>query len=408
MSGTPYQPFRIITTSLLVAALVLIPVLWSGCDDVVSQRDKPSSRERESTVVLQIVDESGTMEKLHGHSGVDSARVQLRSNVHGTEHVYYSDKNGRVEVSGVLSDRYFLSISRPLLISELEQLPDLADENYSLVNRSVSSVEIRPGQDEPVIVPLELIFEGAPIVFSEIYASGPPGAGLYFFDRFIEFFNQTDSTLYLDGLVVARVYASAYLGLNFIDDPEFIHSSNVWMFPGSGTDYPIEPGEFIICAVDAIDHTVNAPESFDHRGADFEFYKPDAPDIDNPNVPNMIMIYQDSGIDWLIGGQADALVLARTDTDNIRWRDGRILIPYEDVIDGVEYLLNPSDLDRKKLNPQIDAGATGGINFYTGRSMERRVSISPDGVKRLQNTNNSSVDFRINDRPTPQYHPDFP
>ncbi len=408
MPGTPYQPFRIITTSLLVAALVLIPVLWSGCDDVVSQRDKPSSRERESTVVLQIVDESGTMEKLHGHSGVDSARVQLRSNVHGTEHVYYSDKNGRVEVSGVLSDRYFLSISRPLLISELEQLPDLADENYSLVNRSVSSVEIRPGQDEPVIVPLELIFEGAPIVFSEIYASGPPGAGLYFFDRFIEFFNQTDSTLYLDGLVVARVYASAYLGLNFIDDPEFIHSSNVWMFPGSGTDYPIEPGEFIICAVDAIDHTVNAPESFDHRGADFEFYKPDAPDIDNPNVPNMIMIYQDSGIDWLIGGQADALVLARTDTDNIRWRDGRILIPYEDVIDGVEYLLNPSDLDRKKLNPQIDAGATGGINFYTGRSMERRVSISPDGVKRLQNTNNSSVDFRINDRPTPQYHPDFP
>lgn len=393
---------------LVPALLVLVPVFWAGCDDVVSQRDKPASRERESTVILQIVDESGTLEKLRGQSGVDSARVQLRSNVHGTEYVYFSDENGRVEVTGVLSDLYFLSISRPLLQSEVDQLPDLTDDNYSLVNRSVPSVEIRPGRDEPIVIPLELIFEGAPIVFSEIYASGPPGAGLYFFDRYIEFFNQTDSTLYLDGLVVARVYASVYLGLNFIDDPEFIHSSNVWMFPGSGTDYPIEPGQFIICAVDAIDHRINAPESFDHRGADFEFYKPDAPDIDNPEVPNMIMIYQDSGIDWLIGGQADALVLARMDTDNLQWRDGRILIPYEDVIDGVEYLLNPSELDRKKLNPNIDAGATGGINFYTGRSMERRVSISPDGVRRLQNTNNSSVDFRINDRPTPQYHPDFP
>lgn len=395
------------TVWLIPALLLLVPALWTGCDDVVSQRDKPVSKEREFSVVLHIVDESGTMEELRGQSGVDSARVQLRSNVHGTEHVYYSDENGKVEVTDMLSDRYFLSISRPLLPSEVEQLSDVSDENYSLANRTMPSLEIRPGLEEPVIVPLELIFEGAPIVFSEIYASGPPGAGLYFFDRFIEFFNQTDSTLYLDGLVVARVYASSYLGLNFIDDPEFIHSSNVWKFPGSGTDYPIEPGEFIICAVDAIDHTINAPESFDHRGADFEFYKPDAPDIDNPNVPNMIMIYQSSGIDWLIGGQADALVLARTDTDNIRWRDGRILIPYEDIIDGVEYLLNPSDLDRKKLNPMIDAGATGGINFYTGRSMERRVTISPDGVKRLQNTNNSSVDFRINDRPTPQYHPDF-
>ncbi len=407
MVRTNLLPWRRTVVWLLPALIVLVPVLWIGCDDVVSQRSKPAFKERESTVVLQIVDESGTMEILHGHSGVDSARVQLRSNVHGTEHVYYSDGNGRVEVTGMLSDRYFLSISRPLQPSEVEQLSDKADENYSLVNRSMSSVEIRPGQDEPIVVPLELIFEGAPIVFSEIYASGPPGAGLYFFDRFIEFFNQTDSTLYLDGLVVARVYASAYLGLNFIDDPEFIHSKNVWKFPGTGTDYPIEPGEFIICVVDAIDHTINAPASFDHRGADFEFYKPDAPDIDNPNVPNMIMIYQDSGIDWLIGGQADALVLARTDTDNLRWRDDRIIIPYDDIIDGVEYLLNPTDLDRKKLNPRIDAGATGGINFYTGRSMERKVSVSPDGVKRLQNTNNSSVDFRINDRPTPQYHPDF-
>ncbi|MDG5767566.1 DUF4876 domain-containing protein [Balneolales bacterium ANBcel1] len=390
-----------------VMLLMILPAVF-GCDDVVSQRDKPAQAERAGTTVLELVDESGVMETVYGRTLADSARVQLRSNTHGTEHLFWSDSEGRVEVTGLVSDRYFISVDRPLRRNEIERMPDLMHANsYSLANRSHPSVDIRGDSDGSVTIPLELVFGGAPIVFSEIYVSGPPGAGLYFFDRYIEFYNQTDSTLYLDGLVVARVYASSWLGLNFIDDPEFIHSTNVWKFPGSGTDYPIGPGQFVICAVDAIDHRINAPESHDMSGADFEFYKPDAPDIDNPNVPNMVMIYQDSGVDWLVGGQADAIVLARTDTQDLKWRDGRILIPYVDVIDGVEYLHNPANLSLKKLNPAIDAGAAGGISFYTGRSMERRPAENDGGTPQLQNTNNSSVDFRINERPTPGYHPDF-
>lgn len=385
-----------------IPALLAVSII--SCDDLVSSREMPALAEGSTVVTLQLTDKSGVMQELYGRDGVDGATVRFQSNTHGDEYTLTSDESGRIQLTGILSDLYFLSISRDLTASEIELSAELGGDRYTLSNRSTPTLQVHPAMDEIVEIPLELIFSGAPIVISELYASGPTGAGLYFFDRFIEFYNQTDSTLYLDGLVIARVYASSYLGLNFIDDPEFIHSTTVWKFPGNGTDHPIEPGQFIVCAVDAIDHRVNAPESIDMRGADFEFYKPDAPDIDNPNVPNMIMIFQESGIDWLIGGQADALVLARTDTENLKWRDGRILIPYSDVIDGMEYLLNPADLSRKKLNPMIDAGATGGIPFYTGRSMERRMVEDADGVMRLQNTNNSSVDFRINDRPTPGTH----
>ena len=396
------------TRIIPLLSLFISGLAFTGCDNVVSQRDKPEQKERSGKLILQLTDESGTMQSVYDREGVDSARIQMRSNVHGEEFTVYSDDEGVATVPDLISDTYFLSINRELSPFEIQNAADLTGDRYSLTNQDYPSVEFRAGQTDTIEVPLSLLFEGAPIVFSELYASGPPGAGLYFFDRFVEVYNQTDSTLYLDGLVIARVYASSYLGLNFIDDPEFIHSNNVWKYPGNGTDYPIEPGEFIYSALDAIDHRPNASESLDLSNADFEFYKHDAPDIDNPDVTNMIMIYQDSGIDWLIGGQADALVLADTDTDNLKWRDERILIPYEDVIDGFEYLQDPSDLDRKKLNPKIDAGATGGISFYTGRSMERRLTTDADGTTRLQNTNNSSVDFRINEDPTPGYHHELP
>ena len=53
---------------------------------------------------------------------------------------------------------------------------------------------------------------------------------------------------------------------------------------------------------------------------------------------------------------------------------------------------DPTRLDLKILSPAIDAGATGGIQFYTGKSMERKASsTSPRLI--LKDDNNSTVDF---------------
>jgi len=95
-------------------------------------------------------------------------------------------------------------------------------------------------------------------------------------------------------------------------------------------------------------------------------------------VPNMIRVYEPYGNDWLIGGEGDGLVLSNCPADSIIPSGDQFLIPYKTVLDGVEYLKDPTRLDLKILNSVIDAGATGSIQFYTGKSMERKaISTSP-------------------------------
>ncbi|MDZ7763806.1 MAG: DUF4876 domain-containing protein [Melioribacteraceae bacterium] len=61
-------------------------------------------------------------------------------------------------------------------------------------------------------------------------------------------------------------------------------------------------------------------------------------------------------------------------------------------------------MDKKTLYPGIDAGATGGIVFYTGKSMERKIKSNENGRAILKDDNNSSLDFNIYPQPSPQYH----
>ena len=256
-------------------------------------------------------------------------------------------------------------------------------------------------------ISLDKIITESELIISEIYACGPPEAGLYFHDKYVEIFNQSDKVQYLDGLIIAVVYSSSYLGLNFVDDADYIHSKSLWKFPGKGTDYPIQPKEFIVCAEDGMDHRINAPYSVDLSNVSFEFYKKDAPDIDNKGVKNMIMIYQSSGYDWLIGGESDALVLARFPQDSLIWEDERMLIPTSAILDGVEYLADPKRLDKKTLYNGIDGGTTGGIEFYTGKTMERIIIKNEDGSFKLKDDNNSSLDFKVYLQPSPEYHNEF-
>ena len=47
-----------------------------------------------------------------------------------------------------------------------------------------------------------------------------------------------------------------------------------WQFPGTGTDYPLQPGEETIIAINAINHMDIASQSVDLSKADFAFWDP--------------------------------------------------------------------------------------------------------------------------------------
>ncbi len=383
--------------------------IWLGlislsCSEFLGVDPKPEVTEREVTFKIVFKDKSGFMNTLYGNELVRNANVTLKSNLLGSEYNLTSDSTGTIKIEGIISDVYLITASREMTPEEMQIVSGTMATNVRLVNKSKRIIELNAGDNKTIEIEMEMVVGTSPLVISEIYASGPPGAGLYYHDKYVEIFNQSDSVLYLDSLIIAVVYVYAPTWTHYRDDPEFIHSKNIWIFPGSGTDYPIQPGQFILCAEDAIDHRINAPNSVDQSHADFEFYKDDAPDVDNPAVPNMIRIYQPAGNDWLIGGEKGALVLAKYPVDQLIPFDDQFLIPYSAIIDGVEYLDDPTQLDKKILNESIDAGATGGIQFYTGKSMER-ILISDVDRKILKDENNSSVDFVIISPPSPgRYH----
>jgi hypothetical protein len=383
--------------------ILFIAILIQSCNLLTNSEDKPEAVERKTNFKIQLIDATGSMNKIYSSNFVSNAEVLIKSNSLGTEYIEYSDQYGMVYLNDVISDVYFISAVRRISPDEMTILTGQNTAFFKLVNRSHGTIELRADNDEVQTLQMDQIILDSPLLISEIYGCGPSGSGLYYHDKYLEVFNQSDSIVYLDGIIVARVYSSSYLGLNYIDDPENIHSKTVWIFPGAGTEYPIEPGEFKVCAEDAIDHRINAPESVDLSNVSFEYYKDDAPDLDNPAIPNMIKLYQSSGNDWLIGGERDALIIAQMNPDSIKWDGDQMLIPYKYVLDGVEYLKDPTQLEKKTLNPTIDAGGTGGIQFYTGKSMER-ILLSIEGKNRLKDNNNSTLDFRIHDHPSPEFH----
>lgn len=394
---------RLSDKCLFYLFIFIISAIPLSCN-ILNIDNIPTSAERGTKYKIILKDDSGYMTTLFGSNLVRNAEIMIKSNMQGTEYNLTTDSNGVAEVSGIISDDYLVTANRKMLPEEMKIINGVSRGDIKLTNTNERIIRLGPAIGNEVTIHMEMVIGSSPIVISEIYACGPPGSGLYYHDKYVEVYNQTDTVQYLDGLLVVEVFANYSLGIRYGNDPDYVHSKNIWKFPGSGKDYPINPGQFVVCAEDAIDHRINAPNSVDLSHADFEFYKDDAPDVDNPNVPNMLRVYQPYGNDWLIGGEGDALVISNCPSDSIIPSGDQFLIPIKSVLDGVEYLKDPTRLDLKIMNSAIDAGATGSIQFYTGKSMERKSStITPRRI--LKDDNNSSVDFDILEHPTPdKYH----
>lgn len=137
------------------------------------------------------------------------------------------------------------------------------------------------------------------LVLSEIFFSGTltPEGKQYSDDQYIKIANNSDSVLYLDGLAFVE---SDFLTVikqdykpNILDKAMTVDA--VYMFPGSGRDYPIQPGKEVVVAINAINHKEFNSKSIDLSSANFEIYdessNPNFSDTDNPNVPNLINWY---------------------------------------------------------------------------------------------------------------------
>ncbi|WP_435523133.1 DUF4876 domain-containing protein [Chryseobacterium indoltheticum] len=74
------------------------------------------------------------------------------------------------------------------------------------------------------------------------------------------------------------------------------------VLPGTGNQYPVQPGDFIVIADNAINHKQNTSTAYDLHNADFEFpsTNPALGQVDNPSVPNADIIYSQTNFDMFL------------------------------------------------------------------------------------------------------------
>ncbi len=308
-----------------------------------------------------------------------------------SKHPYYTNSKGEVLLDSLFSCKYKIDALRVYSFGEGKKIKFSGSieniETVSMCNSPVCGIKLR--------------YVATGLKINEIYYAGPYTNELYYDDQYLELYNPEDDTLYLDGMLIYKVTSNLLTqepyqpwGQDNDGDGDIDKAISGGSFPGvpGGKEWPIAPGEFVVCACTPIDHTKYCPTSVDLSGAGFEFFNPLCTrDADYPGVPNLPEIYQGRTTILMFNLGSDVFVL--TDGSDLYYLDG---INISSVVDGVEYRSSVPKI-MKYLTPLVDQGyAGGGLQKYNGLAVER---IIPG-----YDTNNSTNDFEIITRPTPGYH----
>jgi hypothetical protein len=267
-------------------------------------------------------------------------------------------------------------------------------------------------------------------VISEIFFTGTSTAEgkSYSGDQYIIITNNSDVTLYADSIAVLE---SAFLTTIKEDYTPDIMSTDFsvqacYMIPGNGKSVPVEPGQSLKLAVNAINHTTEQPNSIDLSDADFEFYdetsNPNFTDVDG-NAPNLDKWYCYTATIYQFHSRGfNSMAIAKMKTDKEDWlenyvydatylfvfgdfskemtKSGIYKVPNEWILDGVNLSVE-SVREWNVLDASIDAGWTycGKVDRDETR-FNKSVIRKQDANGKYIDTNNSTNDFNAEVKPS--------
>lgn len=201
-----------------------------------------------------------------------------------------TDSLGTVRFDSLLTGTYEISALRSLTPAETAQLAEL-DRDVDAVAAGGGLTLSDSGANRSVVV---YASRRGSLVVSEYWFpwSLPTTGSIYPYGGYLELYNNADTTIFLDGMLVGQAVIS---GIEtqvstcaeyepWSRDTLGIWAQFIYQFPGSGGEYPLAPGQTaVVLATDAIDHRVVSAEAEDLTGATFEFEE----GPDNPFVPNL-------------------------------------------------------------------------------------------------------------------------
>lgn len=351
-------------------------IIWVGCF-----REKPTAYDGTFNITLYLKYRDDSLGYNHFLKGV---KVNLKAVDYTLPTLTaFSDDSGKVIFNDIPWAKYDLEIRSAVQIPFIDSVGIIHPDSFINITVVDTADLISPQDDNYLIDTIYTLAASAlpGIKINEIYYCGPENNQFYFYDQFIELYNSSDQVLYLDGIIVCRIY----------------HMSTwvtyIFQFPGEpvvGREYPIYPGQFVVLAQDAIDHRKIIPKSIDLSNADWEFVNAlDFGDWDNPAVPNLFNLKAGNNKDFMINLGTNVILIA--DGTDVEYANG---IDLATVIDCVEYSSLSEHI--KDIEKILDRGWAGvGLQKYSGTSVER---ITPGF-----DTNNSTVDFVNIKPPTPGY-----
>lgn len=184
---------------------------------------------------------------------------------------------GVVTVDSLLEGRYAISAERLLTSTELARLSP--SEQFASVFAGGSEAVLSPPVSTQASVALVAARRGS-LVISEIFAYRPGPPVFYGFGTYFEVYNNADTTIYLDGILFARtsstihtdIWGDCSFNAALRTDTTAMWVSLVHRFPGTGFEYPIQPGTAKVIAMDAMNHAQASPETqqVDLSNADLE------------------------------------------------------------------------------------------------------------------------------------------
>jgi hypothetical protein len=202
-----------------------------------------------------------------------------------------------VRFDNLLEGRYSLTVERELSAAERDRLP--ASDRDATVFAGGASVIVSPPQAATGAIPLVASRRGSLVISEQYGYTGTPL--LYNWGMYMEFYNNSDTTVYMDGMVLAQ--PSSRLRGNWAPCSDPVYSrylgdtTRIWVeigirFPGDGRSFPILPGEARVYAQDAVDHrsASGSPFYIDLSFAHFEHVGNDS-DTDNPLAANVSPLF---------------------------------------------------------------------------------------------------------------------
>jgi hypothetical protein len=377
---------------------------------------REQGRARLATLVMR--EDSSVVAALGWKEGIPNADVTIADGDSGRTVIKSgrTDSLGRLALDSVVAGTYWVTVDRRLSSAEIARLIGSPSVDGFVTRQRL----LLGSADATLLVGTPTSRRGSLLVSGWAFQPGYYGVDSYDFGGFLELFNSSDTTVFLDGVLTAEGSAqgietqpvSCAENLRLLQTPDGIWARNFDRFPGRGRDYPLGSGKTVVIATDAIDHRPLFKNAIDLSHADFEYRG--SSDVDNPGVPDMINLGPFAafyGHGTFFSSVSAVVALVRpSDIDAFKRQISPTgaeyrLIPRDQLLDAIaiRYInaakYKPCD---RMVDPSIvhdDAPLLGLPPDPFLQSVNRRIYfVRPDGRPVLQNTRSSLSDLIIGER----------